>query len=209
VNTVGLERRGFDRERLETIERAFRLLLRSKLNTTQAIEQIRAQLNGSPDIRELVEFIESASAACTSEFLNPTPPLVPSRRRPFGWGLIAGNGNFRFWCWKRRADQGIEMAVIAIREEASPELEKVAARLHWVSLGELSRTLELLHQEGVTRAVMAGQVKHNKIFSSIRPDWKLAKLLLSLPLKNTDSLIGAVARVLESEGINWWTRPRF
>jgi hypothetical protein len=73
--------------------------------------------------------------------------------------------------------------------------------LHWVSLGELSRTLELLHQEGVTRAVMAGQVKHNKIFSSIRPDWKLAKLLLSLPLKNTDSLIGAVARVLESEGI--------
>jgi DUF1009 family protein len=73
--------------------------------------------------------------------------------------------------------------------------------LHWVSLGELSRTLELLHEEGVTRAVMAGQVKHNKIFSSIRPDWKLAKLLLSLPLKNTDSLIGAVARVLESEGV--------
>ena len=70
-----------------------------------------------------------------------------------------------------------------MREEASPELEKVAARLHWVSLGELSRTIELLHQEGVTRAVMAGQVKHNKIFSSIRPDWKLAKLLLSLPRK--------------------------
>ena len=85
------------------------------------------------------------------------------------------------------------MAVIAIREEASAELEKIASRLHWVSLGELSRTLELLHQEGVNRAVMAGQVKHNKIFSSIRPDWKLAKLLLSLPLKNTDSLIGAVA----------------
>ena len=93
------------------------------------------------------------------------------------------------------------MAVIAIREEASPELEKIASRLHWVSLGELSRTLELMHQEGITRAVMAGQVKHNKIFSSIRPDWKLAKLLFSLPLKNTDSLIGAVAQVLESEGI--------
>lgn len=60
VNSVGLERRGFDRERLATIERAFRLLLRSKLNTTQALEQIRAQLNGSPDVRELVEFIESA-----------------------------------------------------------------------------------------------------------------------------------------------------
>src|SRR6202140_4871053 len=117
------------------------------------------------------------------------------------WGLIAENGQFPFLVLQAARDQGIEMAVIAIKEEASPELEKVAARLHWVSLGELSRTLELLHQEGVTRAVMAGQVKPNKIFSSIRPDWKLAKLLLSLPLKNTDSLIGAVARVLESEGV--------
>src|SRR3979490_2684527 len=118
-----------------------------------------------------------------------------------GWGLIAGNGQFPFLVLEAARDQGIEMAVIAIREEASPELEKVGARLHWVSLGELSRTLELLHQEGVTRAVMAGQVKHNKIFSSIRPDWKLAKLLLALPRKNTDALIGAVAHVLEDEGI--------
>src|SRR6202158_1679186 len=117
------------------------------------------------------------------------------------WGLIAGNGQFPFLVIEAARSQGINMAVIAIREEASPELEKIASRLHWVSLGELSRTLELLHEEGVNRAVMAGQVKHNKIFSSIRPDWKLAKLLLSLPLKNTDSLIGAVARVLESEGV--------
>src|SRR5207253_455996 len=77
----------------------------------------------------------------------------------------------------------------------------VAARLHWVSVGDLSKALELLHQEGVNKAVMAGQVKHNKIFSSIRPDWKLAKLLFSLPQKNTDSLIGAVAAALEAEGI--------
>jgi DUF1009 family protein len=118
-----------------------------------------------------------------------------------GWGLIAGNGQFPFLVLDAARNQGIDMAVIAIREEASPELEKIVTRLHWVSLGELSRTLELLHHEGVTRAVMAGQVKHNKIFSSIRPDWKLAKLLFSLPLKNTDSLIGAVAGVLESEGI--------
>jgi DUF1009 family protein len=97
--------------------------------------------------------------------------------------------------------QGIEMAVIALKEEASPELEKLAKRLHWVSLGELSKTIDLMHQEGVKQAVMAGQVKHNKIFSAIRPDWKLAKLLFSLPRKNTDSLIGAVARVLEEEGI--------
>src|ERR1700692_523208 len=118
-----------------------------------------------------------------------------------GWGLIAGNGRFPFLVLEGARSQGIEMAVIALKEEASPELEKIAKRLHWVSLGELSKAIELMQREGVTRAVMAGQVKHNKIFSSIRPDWKLAKLLLSLPLKNTDSLIGAVARVLESEGV--------
>jgi len=93
------------------------------------------------------------------------------------------------------------MAVIAIKEEADPELTKQARRVHWVSLGELSKTIDLLHQEGVAQAVMAGQVKHNKIFSSIRPDWKLAKLLFALPRKNTDALIGAVAKLLEDEGI--------
>src|ERR1035438_6337648 len=118
-----------------------------------------------------------------------------------GWGLIAGNGRFPFLVLESARHQGIEMAVIAIKEEASPDLANFAKRLHWVSLGELSKTIDLLHQEGVTQAVMAGQVKHNKIFSSIRPDWKLAKLLFSLPRKNTDSLIGAVARVLEDEGI--------
>jgi DUF1009 family protein len=117
------------------------------------------------------------------------------------WGLIAGNGDFPFLVLEGARSRGIDMAVIAIREEASASLDRVAKRIHWVSLGELSRTIELLHQEGVKHAVMAGQVKHNKIFSSIRPDWKLAKLLLSLPSKNTDSLIGAVARVLEDEGI--------
>ncbi len=119
-----------------------------------------------------------------------------------GWGLIAGNGKFPFLVLEGARSRGIEMTVIAIREEASPELEKVAPRLHWVSLGELSRTIELLRKDGVTQAVMAGQVKHNKIFSAIRPDWKLAKLLLSLPKKNTDSLIGAVAALLEEEGIH-------
>jgi DUF1009 family protein len=118
-----------------------------------------------------------------------------------GWGLIAGNGRFPFLVLEAARSQGIDMAVLALREEASPELEQIASRLHWVSLGELSRALELLHQEGVTRAVMAGQVKHKQIFSSIRPDWRLAKLLFSLPFKNTDSLIGAVAGVLKEEGI--------
>jgi DUF1009 family protein len=118
-----------------------------------------------------------------------------------GWGLIAGNGRFPFLVLEGARSQGIEMAVIALKEEAAPELERSAKRLHWVSLGELSKAIDLMHQEGVTQAVMAGQVKHNKIFSSIRPDWKLAKLLFSLPRKNTDTLIGAVARVLEDEGI--------
>src|ERR1700746_416384 len=118
-----------------------------------------------------------------------------------GWGLIAGNGRFPFLVLEGARSQGIDMAVIALKEEASPELEKAAKRVHWVSLGELSSTIDLMHQEGVTQAVMAGQVKHNKIFSAIRPDWKLAKLLFSLPRKNTDALIGGVARVLQDEGI--------
>jgi len=118
-----------------------------------------------------------------------------------GWGLIAGNGRFPFLVLEGARSQGIDMAVIAIKEEADPELTKQARRVHWVSLGELSKTIDLLHQEGVAQAVMAGQVKHNKIFSSIRPDWKLAKLLFALPRKNTDALIGAVAKLLEDEGI--------
>jgi UDP-2,3-diacylglucosamine hydrolase len=121
---------------------------------------------------------------------------------PEGWGLIAGNGRFPFLVWEGARSQGLDMAVIALKEEASPELNQLTSRIHWVSLGELSKAIDAMHQEGVTRAVMAGQVKHNKIFSSIRPDWKLAKLLFALPRKNTDSLIGAVARVLEDEGIH-------
>ena len=87
----------------------------------------------------------------------PTPTL-PGTDSSVRWGLIAGNGQFPFLVVEAARSQSIEFTVIAIREEASPELEKIAARLHWVSLGELSRTLELLHQEGVTRVVMAGQV---------------------------------------------------
>src|ERR1700721_3411170 len=104
------------------------------------------------------------------------------------WGLIAGNGDFPFLVLEGARSRGIEMAVIAIKEEASPGLARVAKRLHWVSLGELSRTIDLLHEEGVKRAVMAGQVKHNKIFSAIRPDWRLGKRLFSLPVYTRGSL---------------------
>jgi DUF1009 family protein len=132
-----------------------------------------------------------------------------AQNSPDSWGLIAGNGDFPFLVLEGARSRGIEMAVIAIREEASPALERAAKRFHWISLGELGRGIDLLHQEGVKHAVMAGQVKHNKIFSSIRPDWRLAKLLFSLPSKNTDSLIGAVARVLEEEGIELVDSTKF
>ncbi len=131
-----------------------------------------------------------------------TPANTNVNATPEGWGLIAGNGRFPFLVLEGARSQGLDMAVIALKEEASPELNQLTSRIHWVSLGELSKAIDAMHQEGVTRAVMAGQVKHNKIFSSIRPDWKLAKLLFALPRKNTDSLIGAVARVLEDEGIH-------
>src|ERR1035437_8051279 len=117
------------------------------------------------------------------------------------YGLIAGNGQFPKLVLDAARSQGIEMVVAAIREEASPELESQSASLHWIWLGELSRLIRIFKQEGVTRAVMAGQVKHTRIFSSIRPDFKLLQVLLALPHKNTDSLIGGVAKVLEKEGI--------
>ena len=98
--------------------------------------------------------------------------------------------------------QGFDVVVAAIKEETSPEIEsRGAGVVHWLSLGELSKLIDTFHREGVTRAVMAGQVKHKQIFSSIRPDWRLAKLILSLTTRNTDSLLGAVARVLADEGI--------
>ena len=117
-------------------------------------------------------------------------------------GLIAGNGKFPFLVLDAARAQGFEVVVAAIREEAFPEIEsKGAISVHWLSLGELSKLIETFKAEGVTRAVMAGQVKHKQIFSAIKPDWRLAKLLLSLGTRNTDSLLGAVAKVLADEGI--------
>lgn len=117
-------------------------------------------------------------------------------------GLIAGNGTFPFLVLDAARAQNYDVVVAAIKEEAFPEIESHgAASVHWLSLGELSQLIETFQREGVRRAVMAGQVKHKQIFSSIRPDWKLAKLLLSLTTRNTDSLLGAIAKVLADEGI--------
>ncbi len=117
-------------------------------------------------------------------------------------GLIAGNGTFPFLVLDAARAQGYDVVVAALKEETSPEIEsKGAASVHWLSLGELSKLIETFKSEGVTRAVMAGQVKHKQIFSMIKPDWRLAKLLLSLGTRNTDSLLGAIAKVLADEGI--------
>ncbi len=121
-------------------------------------------------------------------------------------GLIAGNGRFPFLLLDAARAHGLHVVVAAIKEETDPEMNERAAAdagvtVHWMSLGELSRLIETFKAEGVSRAVMAGQVKHKQIFSSIRPDWRLAKLLMSLRTRNTDMLLGAVAKVLGDEGI--------
>jgi DUF1009 family protein len=130
-------------------------------------------------------------------------------------GLIAGNGRFPFLLLDAARAHGLRVVVAAIKEETSPEMDAHAAAdpenvsVHWLSLGELSKLIETFQREGVTRAVMAGQVKHKQIFSGIRPDWRLAKLLLNLRTRNTDMLLGAVAKVLEDEGITLISSTQF
>lgn len=117
------------------------------------------------------------------------------------YGLIAGNGRFPLLALENAHRLGHDVVVFALEEEAAPEVASLAPRCHWLSLGQLGRLIDLLKQEGIREVVMAGQVQHAKIFSGIRPDWRLVKLLASLPAKNTDGLIGGVARVLADEGI--------
>lgn len=129
-------------------------------------------------------------------------------------GLIAGNGRFPFLLLDAARAHGLTVVVAAIKEETDPAIDLRAkadtnVHVHWMSLGELSRLIETFQAEGVTRAVMAGQVKHKQIFSSIRPDWRLAKLLLNLRTRSTDVLLGAVAKVLGDEGIELISSTQF
>src|SRR5215471_8833016 len=117
------------------------------------------------------------------------------------YGLIAGNGRFPVLALQAARKLGLEIVAVAIKEEASPEIEALAARCYWISLGALSRLIEICKKEGISQVMMCGQVKHAKIFSSIVPDWRLLKLLASLDTKNTDALIGGVQKVLADEGI--------
>jgi hypothetical protein len=117
------------------------------------------------------------------------------------YGLIAGNGRFPILALETARKLGHEVVVVAIETEASREVEALGSRCYWISLGALSKLIEILKSEGIREVIMAGQVKHTKIFSAIQPDWRLAKLLFSLDSKNTDALIGGVAKVLADEGI--------
>ena len=117
------------------------------------------------------------------------------------YGLIAGNGRFPILALETARSLGHEIVAIGIEEEASRDIEALAARTYWISLGELSKLIDILKREGIDEIMMTGQVKHTKIFSAIRPDWRLAKLLFSLREKNTDALIGGVGKVLADEGI--------
>lgn len=129
----------------------------------------------------------------------PDPGAAPASGAPYG--LIAGNGRFPFLIIEAAKSRGIPLIVAAIREETFPEIESQGVSVTWLSLGQLGKLMDLFHHHGVARAVMAGQVQHKQIFSSLRPDWRMVKLLASLPRKNTDSLLGAVAAALAAEGI--------
>ena len=112
------------------------------------------------------------------------------------YGLIAGSGRFPILALEEARKLGDEVVVIGVKDEAPPELDA-----HWITIAELSKLIDILKREGVTQVMMCGQVKHASIFSSLRPDWRLAKLLMSLKERNTDSLIGGVIKVLADEGI--------
>jgi hypothetical protein len=127
--------------------------------------------------------------------------LVPRIHRMNKYGLIAGNGRFPILALESARKAGDEVIVLAVKEEAAPEVAQLSAQCHWISLGELGKLIDICKREGVTQIMMAGQVKHASIFSSIKPDWRLVKILASLDRKNTEGLIGAVSKVLHDEGI--------
>ncbi len=124
---------------------------------------------------------------------------MPDDRQPYA--IIAGNGRFPILALEEARRLGHRVVAIGLREEAAPEVETLAWRCHWISIGELGKLIEICKAEAVTEIMMAGQVKHARIFSSIRPDWRLVKLLASLRQKNTGALIGGVAKILADEGI--------
>jgi len=120
---------------------------------------------------------------------------------PKRYGMIAGNGRFPLLALQTARREGHDVVVVAIENEATPELARVASSLHWINIGQLGKLIDILKRENVAEVMMTGQVKHVSIFSSLTPDWRLLKLLTSLKVKNTAALIGGVQTILRDEGI--------
>ncbi len=117
------------------------------------------------------------------------------------YGLIAGNGRFPLLALETARREGHDVVVVAIENEASPEIAQLAPQVYWINIGQLGKLIEIFNREQVSEVMMTGQVKHVSLFSSIKPDWRLLKLLTSLKEKSTAALIGGVQRALEEEGI--------
>src|SRR5437763_2520596 len=117
------------------------------------------------------------------------------------YGMIAGNGRFPLLALHAAKCEGHDVVVIAIENEASPEIAQLAHSVHWVNIGQFGKLIEILKREQVSQVMMTGQVKHVSLFSDVKPDWRLFKLLTSLKERNTAALIGGVGRVLGEEGI--------
>lgn len=118
------------------------------------------------------------------------------------YGLIAGSGRFPILALETARSLGHQVVVVALKDNAPPEVESLAAACHWITIAELGKLIDILHGEKITEVVMAGQVKHTSLFSTLKPDWRLFKLLMSLPARNTDALIGGVQAELAKEGIH-------
>ena len=117
------------------------------------------------------------------------------------YGLIAGNGQFPFLVVEGALKQGVSLAVVAIKEETDPRINEIAENVTWVGIGQLGKMISFFKKQGVTQAIMAGQVKHVQIFSGAIPDLRMVKMLWNLPRRNTDALIGGVADEMAKEGI--------
>jgi len=128
-------------------------------------------------------------------------PDLPITRSPDRYAIIAGNGNFPFLVLEAARQQGIEPLIVAIKEETWPELAEKTQDIHWLSLGEVAKCLDLLVAEKVAKVVLAGQVKHAQLFSSIKPDGMMSRMLQGLSRRNTDMLIGQFVRMVEGRGM--------
>ena len=117
------------------------------------------------------------------------------------YGLIAGNGRFPLLALETARREGHEVVVVAIENEAAPELEQYASAFHWINIGQLAKLIAIFQREKVSEVMMTGQVRHTSLFSGITPDWRLVKLLASLKEKITAALIGGIQQAMREEGI--------